>query len=91
MASSLEKLASNLCVTSEVKCDKCRDDMELVNISDKYTALFGCKKRRIKKTKDVDQRLLKKNFNHTSRFLECDEKFCLIVQKGLYPYKYMDG
>ena len=38
---------------------KCRDDMELINISDKYTALFGCKGCRTKKTKDLDQRVLK--------------------------------
>ena len=90
MVLSLDKLASNLCVTSEVKCDKCKDDMELINISDKYIALFGCKGCRTKKTKDLDQRVLKKNFNHTSRFLGCDEKFCLMVRKFVYPYKYMD-
>ena len=30
MASSLDKLASNLCGTSEVQYDKSRDDMELI-------------------------------------------------------------
>ena len=30
MASSLDKLASNLCGTSEVQCDKSGDDMELI-------------------------------------------------------------
>ena len=35
--------------------------------------------------------VLKKNFNHTSRLLECDEKFRLMIQKGVYPYEYMDG
>ena len=55
--------------------------MELINISDKYTALFGCKGCRTKKTKDLDQRVLKKNFNHTRRFLGCDEKFRLMGKK----------
>ena len=35
--------------------------------------------------------MLKKNFNHTSRFWVCDEKFHLMIRKGVYPYKYMYG
>ena len=34
---------------------------------------------------------IKKNFNHTSRFWGCDEKFCLMIRKGVYPYEYMDA
>ena len=60
MASSLDKLLSNLCGTSEVQHDKYRDDMELIKISDKYTALFGCERCR-KKTKGLDKGMLKKN------------------------------
>ena len=44
MASSLDKLASNLYDTSEVKCDACGDNMELIKISDEYTALLGCER-----------------------------------------------
>ena len=33
MASSLDKLASNLCGTSGIQCDKCKGNMELINIS----------------------------------------------------------
>ena len=51
MASSLDKLARNLCGTSEVQCDKCREEMELIKISDKYNALFGCERCRTKKPK----------------------------------------
>ena len=90
MAPSPDKLSSNLCGTSEIKCDKCRDDMELIKISDEYTALFGCERCKTKKTKNLDERVLKKNFNHTSRFWGCDEKFCLMIRKGVYPYEYMD-
>ena len=68
MASSLDQLASNLCDTSEVQCDKCGDEMELIKISDEYTALLGCERCRTKKTKDLDERELKNNFNLTSRF-----------------------
>ena len=31
MASSLDKLACNLCGTSGIPCDKCKDIMELIN------------------------------------------------------------
>ena len=91
MASSLDKLASNLCGTSGIQCDKCKGNMELINISDDYIASLGCERCRTKKTKDLDEEVLKKNFNHTSRFLGCDEKFRLMIRKGVYPYEYMDG
>ena len=44
-----------------------------------------------KKTKDQDEGVLKKSFNHTSRFWGCDEKFRLMIRKSVYPYEYMDG
>ena len=91
MASSLDKLASNLCGTSGIQCDKCKGNIEIVNISGDYIASLGCERCKTKKTKDLDEAFLKKNFNHTSRFLGCDEKFRLMIQKGVYPYEYMDG
>ena len=51
MASSLDKLASNLCGTSGIQCDKCKGNMELINISGEYIALLGCERCRTKKTK----------------------------------------
>ena len=65
--------------------------MELINISDDYIVSLGCERCRTKKTKDLDEEVLKKNFNHTSRFWRYDEKFRLMIPKGVYPYKYMDG
>ena len=50
-----------------------------------------CERRRTIKTKDIDEGALKKNFKHTSRFWECDEKFRLMIRKGVYSYEYMDG
>ena len=74
MASSLDKLASNLCDTSETQCDKCKGNMELINITGNYTASLWCKRCKTKKTKGLHEGVLKKNFNHTSRFWGCDEK-----------------
>ena len=44
MASSLDKLASNLCGTRRIQCDKCKGNMELINISGDYIASFGCER-----------------------------------------------
>ena len=68
MASSLDKLASNLCGTSGIQCNKHKGNMELINISDNYIASLWCERCRTKKTKDLDEEALKKNFKHTSRF-----------------------
>ena len=46
MALSLDKLASNLCGTSGIQCDKCKGNMELINISGNYIASL--------RTKDAD-------------------------------------
>ena len=59
MTSGLDKLASNLCGTSEVQCDKSRGDMELIKISDEYTALFWCERCRTKKARNLDERVKK--------------------------------
>ena len=62
MASGLDKLASNLCGTCGIKCDKCKDSMKLINIYRDYIASLGCERYRTKKTKAVDEDDLKKNF-----------------------------
>ena len=82
MALGLDKLASNLCGTSAIQCDKCKGNMELINIFGDYIASLGFERCNLKKTKGLDERLLEKNLNHTSRFWGSDENFRL---------KYMDG
>ena len=67
MASSLDKLASNLCGTSGIQCNKCKGNMELINISGDYIASLGCERCITKKTKDLGELVLKKNLNHTNR------------------------
>ena len=64
---------------------------KLINISGDYIASFGCERCRTKKTKDLGEEVLKKNFKDTGRFWECDEKFRLMIRNGVYPYQYMDG
>ena len=56
-------------------CNKYKGNMELINISGGYIASLRCERCRTKKTKSLDERLLKKNLNHTSRFWGCDENF----------------
>ena len=63
----------------------------MINVSGDYSASLECERCITKKTKDLDQGVLKKNFNHTSRFWGCHEKFRLMIRKGVYPYEYMDG
>ena len=53
MASSLDKLISNLCGTSGIQCDKCKDNMELINISNDYIKSLGCERCRTKKAKKI--------------------------------------
>ena len=63
MASSFDKLASNLCGTSGIQCDKCKDSMELINISSDYIASLGCERCRTKKTKALVEEDLKNNLS----------------------------
>ena len=91
MASSLDELASNLCGTSGIQCDKCKGNMELINVSGDYIASLGYERCKTKNTKGLDEGVLKKNFKHTNSFWGCDEKFRLMIRKGVYPYEYMNG
>ena len=54
MASNLHKLVSNLCGTSGIQYDKCKGNMELINISGDYIASLGCERCRTKNAKDLD-------------------------------------
>ena len=55
MASSLDKPARGLCGTSGIQCDKCKGNMELMNISGDYIASLRCERCRTKRTKDVGE------------------------------------
>ena len=47
VASTQDKLASNLCGTSGIQCDKCKGNMELINISGNYIVSPGCERCKI--------------------------------------------
>ena len=70
MASSLDRVASILCGTSGIQCDKYKGNMELINIFGDYIGdcIVGCERCRSKKTKDLGEEVLKKNFKDTGRF-----------------------
>ena len=93
MASSLDKLAGNLCETNSVKCNSCRNDsMDMkTTISSEYKALFECKKCKSKKVKRFSGIQLKKSFDSTNKYWCDDEKFRLLLRKGVYPYEYIDS
>ena len=63
MVSSLDQLASNLCGTSGIQCDKCNGNMELINISGGYIASFRCARCGTKKIKDLGEEVLKRTLN----------------------------
>ena len=44
MASSLGKLANNLCSASGIQCDKCKGNMKPINVSGNYIASLGCER-----------------------------------------------
>ena len=43
-----------------------------------------------KNTKDLYERMLEKKLDHTSGYQGCDEKFCLMIRKQVYPNKYTE-
>ena len=42
-------------------------------------------------TKDLDEKMLKKNFNHSNGYWSCDEIFRLMIRRGVYLYEYMNS
>ena len=63
--------------------------MELINISNKYIALQEAKRYKTKKPKIQTKRCWEKKNGHSINYWGCDEKFHLMIQKGVYTYEYM--
>ena len=73
MASSLDKLAGNLCGKNGVECNICRNNSMDMKISSDYKALFECKNCKSKKVKQFSGIQLKESFDRTSKYW-CDMK-----------------
>ncbi|XP_057310491.1 uncharacterized protein LOC130648455 [Hydractinia symbiolongicarpus] len=94
MASSLEKLASNIVGTNTdgMKCQRCADTcLEFLNINDEYVASFWCSNCESNTTKQLDKERVKSNTPAMSYYFSDDELFRLMLRKGIYPYEYMDS
>ena len=90
MARSLDSLSSNLVGVSNMKCATCSKDCEFTHIDSDYVAHGKCKnccsgysKRKLNRDEIYE------NFHKMCE--DDDEKFRLLLRKGVYPYKYMDG
>ncbi|XP_057294619.1 uncharacterized protein LOC130623147 [Hydractinia symbiolongicarpus] len=94
MASSLEKLASNLIGTNTagMKYQQCADTcLEFKNIDDEYVASFWCKNCNSSTTKQLEKEQVKANAPAMSFFFSEDDVFRLMLRKGIFPYEYMDS
>ena len=91
MATSLSKLVDNL--TDNIhndKCDKCKSNLYFVNVANE-TLIFKCIDCEKEYEKEFNKELLER-FSNTSKFWDNDlNKFIMLLQKGVYPYEYMDG
>ncbi|XP_057308117.1 uncharacterized protein LOC130646004 [Hydractinia symbiolongicarpus] len=95
MASSLEKLASNVIGTNPagMKCQQCADTcLEFQSINAEYVESFWCSSCESNITNLIlDKDQVKANTPAMSYYFSDDELFRLMLQKGVYPYEYMDS
>ena len=91
MATSLSKLVDNL--TDNIhndKCVKCKSNLCFVNAVNEILTLecIDCKKEYKKR---LNKKLIER-FSNVYEFCDYDiNKFMVLLRKGVYPYKYMDG
>ena len=90
MATSLSNLTNNLSDQLYNNCIGCNNLLDSIIIKDDKIVFscFSCKKNI---TKDFKNGLLER-FKKTYQFCENDNnKFLLLLRKGVYPYEYMDS
>ena len=95
MSASLSNLTNNL---SEINKNECKSCKERKNISTNRAfiklknnvLIYRCKKCNNKSYKSIDA--LKIKFPNTYQFCNnYNNKFLLLLRKGVYPYEYMDN
>ena len=91
MSSSLSSLADNLSEgLHNNKCTDCKSCLEYISTKDELL-IFNCLKCS-KNHKNYFNKYLTKKFANTYKFCDGDiNKFCLMLKKGVYPYKYIDS
>ena len=91
MATSLSKLVDNL--TEGIhndKCINCKSDISYMKAIDE-TLIFRCFNCKKNYEKEINKELIER-FSSTYEFCDKDlNKFIMLLRKGVYPYKYMDG
>ena len=91
MATSLSKLVDNLTegIHSD-KCIKCKSNHCYMKVMDE-TLIFRCFNCKKNYKKETNKELVER-FSSTCKCCNNDlNKFVMLLRKGVYPYKYMDG
>ena len=91
MATSLSKLVDNLTegIHSD-KCIKCKSNLCYMKVMDE-TLIFRCFNCKKNYKKETNKELVER-FSSTCKCCNNDlNKFVMLLRKGVYPYKYMDG
>ena len=90
MSSSLSSLVDNLSEGLHGdKCTDCKSYFDYMSIKDNLLIFrrFECEKNYEKK---FNEELIKR-FANIYEFCNKDNKFVLLLRKGIYPYEYMDS
>ena len=90
MATSLSNLTNNLSDQLYNNCSDCKNLLDYMVLKDDKIVFrcFECKKNI---TKDFNNELVER-FKNKYQFCENDNnKFLMLLRKGIYPYEYMDS
>ena len=89
MAASLSSLTDNLSEINKCKCKNSKEQRMHIKLK-KDLLICRCKKCNNKSYISIDT--LKEKFPNTYRFCnKNNDKFLLLLRKGVYPYEYMDN
>ena len=90
MSSSLSNLVDNFSEgLHSDKCTNCKFGHNCMSVKDKQL-IFRCFECKNNYRKDLNKELIKR-FRNICKFCNEDNKFVLLLRKGVYPYEYMDS